>query len=155
VVELVALDVQPALEHVALHLLHALADNNRDADLHDLLEALNVGDQVVIEVVTLECVPEVGVAGAGKLLVENAQVLHGFGESAGGGCDAILRGHNSVRGQKGEAQAEVGRGEDCEGFDEDVGDGLVAGEVGVELVSVRRILSARVFRVCFGSLVRA
>jgi hypothetical protein len=155
VLELVALDIQPALEHVALHLLHALADDHRDADFHDLLETLNVGDQVVVKVIALECVPEVGIAGAGELLVENAQVLHGFGEGAGGGCDAILRGHDSVRGQKGEAQAEVGRGEDCEGFDEDVGDGLVAGKVWVELVSVRRILSAKLFCVCVGSLVRA
>jgi hypothetical protein len=155
VVELVALDVQPALEHVALHLLHALADDHCDANFHDLLEALNIGDQVVIKVITLKCVPEVGVAGAGELLVENAQVLHGFGESAGGGCDAILRRHNSVGGQKGEAQAEVGRGEDCEGFDEDVGDGLVAGKVRVELVSVRRILSAKLFHVCFALFVCA
>lgn len=35
-----------------------------------------------------------------------------------------------------EAEGEVGGGEDGEGFDEDVGDGFVAGEVRVELVSV-------------------
>jgi hypothetical protein len=40
-----------------------------------------------------------------------------------------------VWGEEGDAQAEVGTGEDGEGFDEDVGDGLVAAEVGVELVS--------------------
>lgn len=34
-----------------------------------------------------------------------------------------------------EAEGEVGRGEDGEGFGEDVGDGFVAGERGVELVS--------------------
>lgn len=34
-----------------------------------------------------------------------------------------------------QAEGEVGGGEDGEGFDEDVGDGFVAGEVGVELVS--------------------
>lgn len=34
-----------------------------------------------------------------------------------------------------EAEGEVGAGEDGEGLDEDVGDGLVAGEVGVELVA--------------------
>jgi len=37
--------------------------------------------------------------------------------------------------EEGEAQAEVGRGKDGEGFDEDVGDGFVAGEVRVELVA--------------------
>lgn len=40
-----------------------------------------------------------------------------------------------MRGQEVEAEGEVGGGEDGEGFDEDVGDGFVAGEVGVELVS--------------------
>lgn len=34
-----------------------------------------------------------------------------------------------------EAEGEVRGGEDGEGFDEDVGDGFVAGEVWVELVS--------------------
>lgn len=38
--------------------------------------------------------------------------------------------------KEGEAKAVVWGGEDCEGFDEDVGDGLVAGEVRVELVTV-------------------
>jgi len=33
-----------------------------------------------------------------------------------------------------EGEREVGGGEDGEGFDEDVGDGFVFGEVGVELV---------------------
>lgn len=82
VVELVALDVQPALEHVALDLLHALADNDGNADLHDLLEALHVGDQVGVEVVALKSVPEVGVAGVDELVVQDAQVLDGFGEGA-------------------------------------------------------------------------
>jgi hypothetical protein len=40
-----------------------------------------------------------------------------------------------VDGQQGEAEGEVGAGEDGEGLDEDVRDGLVAGEVGVELVA--------------------
>lgn len=34
-----------------------------------------------------------------------------------------------------EREAEVWRGEDCERLDQNVGDGLVAGEVWVELVS--------------------
>lgn len=37
--------------------------------------------------------------------------------------------------EEGEAQAKVGRRKDGEGFDEDVGDGFVAGKVGVELVT--------------------
>lgn len=36
--------------------------------------------------------------------------------------------------EQGKAEREVGGGEDGEGFDEDVGDGLIAGEVRVELV---------------------
>ena len=39
-------------------------------------------------------------------------------------------------GEERQTQGEVGAGEDGEGLDEDVGDGLVAGEVGVELVAV-------------------
>jgi hypothetical protein len=39
-------------------------------------------------------------------------------------------------GQQRQAEGEVGAGEDGEGLDEDVGDGLVAGEVRVELVAV-------------------
>lgn len=39
-------------------------------------------------------------------------------------------------GQEGEAKGEVGAGEDGESLDEDVGDGLVAGEVGIKLVAV-------------------
>ena len=40
-----------------------------------------------------------------------------------------------MRGVQAELEGEVGGGEDGEGFDEDVGDGFVAGEVGVELVA--------------------
>lgn len=36
-----------------------------------------------------------------------------------------------------ETEAEVGGWEDGEGFDEDVGGGFVAGEVGVELVAIK------------------
>jgi hypothetical protein len=44
--------------------------------------------------------------------------------------------------EKGEAQGEVGAGEDGEGLNEDVGDGLVAGQVWVELVPAMSPLSA-------------
>lgn len=46
----------------------------------------------------------------------------------GEGCEG-------VDGQERQAEGEVGAGEDGEGLDEDVGDGLVAGEVRVELVA--------------------
>ena len=38
--------------------------------------------------------------------------------------------------QEGKGEREVRAGEDSKGLDEDVGDGLVAGKVGVELVAV-------------------
>jgi hypothetical protein len=41
-----------------------------------------------------------------------------------------------VWGEERQTQGEVGAGEDGEGLDEDVGDGLVTGKVGVELVAV-------------------
>jgi hypothetical protein len=47
-----------------------------------------------------------------------------------------------VAGEEREAQREVGGGEDGEGLDEDVGDGLVTREVRVELVA-GGLLSAR------------
>lgn len=44
-------------------------------------------------------------------------------------------GRQCVHGQQRQAEGEVWAGEDGEGLDEDVGDGLVAGEVRVELVA--------------------
>ena len=44
-----------------------------------------------------------------------------------------------MRWEEVEAEGEVGGGEDGEGFDEDVGGCFIAGEVGVELVSVERM----------------
>jgi hypothetical protein len=46
-----------------------------------------------------------------------------------------VKGCEDVAGEEGEAECKVRAGEDGEGLDEDVGDGLVAGEVWVELVS--------------------
>lgn len=43
--------------------------------------------------------------------------------------------------QEVQAECEVGGGEDGEGFDEDGGYGFFAGEVGVELVAVERVVS--------------
>jgi len=46
-----------------------------------------------------------------------------------------------VAGKKGDAEGEVRAREDGESFDEDVGDGLVAGEVRIKLVPVRIAVS--------------
>ncbi len=62
------------------------------------------------------------------------ELLDGFGERGVGGVGG--RGED-VRGEEVQAEGEVGGGEDGEGFDEDVGDGFVAREVRVELVSGR------------------
>ena len=45
-------------------------------------------------------------------------------------------------GEKRETKGEVGAREDGESLDEDVGDGLVTGEVGVELVARALLLAA-------------
>lgn len=63
------------------------------------------------------------------------EFLDGFGEGGVGWGGGGGRGEE-VRGQEVQAEGEVWGGEDGEGFDEDVGDGFVAGEVRVELVSV-------------------
>lgn len=65
------------------------------------------------------------------------ELLDGFGEGGVGGG----RGGGGGRGEdvgreEVEAEGEVRGGEDGEGFDQDVGDGFVAGEVRVELVAV-------------------
>lgn len=43
-----------------------------------------------------------------------------------------------------EAEGEVRAGKDGESLDEDVGDSLVAGEVGVELVAVAEVLAVEI-----------
>lgn len=43
-----------------------------------------------------------------------------------------------MRREERQAEREVGAGEDGQGLDEDVGDGLVAGQMGVELVAAAR-----------------
>lgn len=58
------------------------------------------------------------------------QFLHGFRESIDRGAD------EGVRGEEVQTEGEIGRREDGERFDEDVGYGLVPREVGVELVPV-------------------
>lgn len=136
--ERLALQAQPRLQHVARDLTHGLCDRHRDADADQLLEAGDVGDQVRVQVVGVEGAPELGVGGAGEEVAENVEFLDGFGEGrvAGGGESRGRRnGLQDVRRKEVQAEREVGGGEDGEGFDEDVGDGFVAGEVGVELVA--------------------
>lgn len=48
-----------------------------------------------------------------------------------------------MRREQGEAEGEVWAGEDGQGLDEDVGDGLVAGEMGVELVAARNVMVSK------------
>lgn len=56
--------------------------------------------------------------------------MYGLGERVGGWV-----GGENVRREESEAEAEVRRGEDGKRLDEDVGDGLIATKVGVELVA--------------------
>ena len=62
--------------------------------------------------------------------MQGVELLYGFGERVGRGV-----GRQNVRGEESQAQAEVGGGEDGKRLDQDVGDGLFAAEVGVELVA--------------------
>ena len=82
-------------------------------------------------------------------------MLDGFGEGAAGGrAGGVGFGRREdVSWEEGEAEAEVGGGEDGEGFDEDIGGRFVAREVGVELVSaVVPGLASMVFEVLLLSI---
>lgn len=126
-----AVQVEPRLENGAVDALHGLADDNSHAHTHELLEALHIGDQVGVQVVAVQRGPELVVRSADQLAVQGVELLDCFGERVGGRvrCEDVGR-------EQGEAQAEVGRGEDGQRLDQDVGDGLIASEVGVELVAV-------------------
>lgn len=63
--------------------------------------------------------------------------MDGFGKGSVGGAEWGMGGRGqNVGGEEVETEGEVGGGDDGEGFDEDVGGGLVDEEVRVELVSV-------------------
>ena len=129
-VKLLPIQAQPPFQHAAVYALHALADHHRHPDPHQVLEPLHVGDQVGDQVVAVDAVPELGVLGVRERRVQSVEALYGFGQGAGGrrcGEDVWL--------EEGEAESEIRAGEYGEGFDEDVGDGFVLGEVRVELVS--------------------
>ncbi|KAL9606916.1 MAG: hypothetical protein Q9167_008111, partial [Letrouitia subvulpina] len=113
-----------------------------------LLEPAHVRDQVRVQVVAVERAPELLVPRAAQQRVEERELLHGFGQrgvagrGGGAGADAAgARGQN-VRRQEVTGEGEVWGREHGEGFDEDVGDGLVAREVWVELVSASSGLAA-------------
>lgn len=130
-VEGLTVEVEPRLKDGTVNTLHGLADNNSLAHAHQLFEALDIGDQVGVEVIAVQRGPELVVRGADQLAVEGVELLDCFGEGVGGGV-----GGEDVRREEGEAEAEVGGGEDGQRLDEDVGDGLFTAEVGVELVAV-------------------
>lgn len=125
-----AVEVEPRLENGAVDALHGLADDDGHADAHELLEARDIGDQVGVKVVAVQRRPELVVRGTDELAVQGAELLYGLGKRVGGGVWG-----EDVRREESEAQAEVGRGEDGQRLDQDVGDGLIAAEVGVELVA--------------------
>lgn len=134
------MQAEPPLHDLPPHFATALADRDGDPHAHQLLEAGHVGDEVGVQIVAVEGGPESLVVGLREERVEGGELLHGFGEGGvagsgeGGGCGQ-LRGED-VWGEEMEAEAEVRRGEDGEGLDEDVGGGFVAGKVGIELVAV-------------------
>lgn len=131
VVKRLVLDAQPRLQAALVDALHALADDDGHANPHELLEALHIGNQVGVKVVVFQRGPELVVLCVVKEGVEGGELLHGFGQRVGGRV-----GLQRVRGEERQAEAEVWGGEDGQGLDEDVGCRLIAGEVGVELVSV-------------------
>lgn len=125
-----AVEIQPRLQHTALHTLHSLRDDHSLTHTHQLLKALHISSQVGVKVIAVQSGPEGIVGGADELAVQGVELLYGFGERVGRGV-----GRQNVRGEESQAQAEVGGGEDGKRLDQDVGDGLFAAEVGVELVA--------------------
>ena len=129
---------QPALERVALNLAVGLVDGDGDADAHQLLKAADVRHQIGIQVVAVERRPEARVVGDFEQVAQHVQLLDCLVQGRVPGGRVRCRGRErreDVGGEKGEAEAEVGRGEDGEGLDEDVCDCFVFGGVRVELVS--------------------
>ena len=121
-------DVQPALQHFAVHFLHTLAHDHGDTDTHNFLETLHIGNEVSVEIIGVEGRPEVGVCGVVEVVVQDGEMLDGFCQCAGGGwAVGFVCCCEGVGGEEGEAEAEVWGGEDGQGFDEDVGCCFVAG----------------------------
>lgn len=64
-----AVQVEPRLKNSTVNTLHGLADDNSLADAHQLFKALDIGDQVGIEVIAVEGGPELVVGGTDQLAV--------------------------------------------------------------------------------------
>lgn len=130
---------QPTLQHLPLDFAATLSHARGDPHPHQLLKATDIGDQIRVQVVTVEGGPESLVVGLRQQRVERGELLDGFGKRrvAGRGkrCVGWEWGEN-VRGKQVEAEAEVGGREHGEGFDEDICGGFVASEMWVELVAV-------------------
>ena len=75
-----ALQPQPALQDRSLDLSHRLRDGQRDTGADQVFEAGHVGDEVGVEVVAVQRAPEGGVGGLAEEVVEDVELLHGFGE---------------------------------------------------------------------------
>jgi hypothetical protein len=134
-----ALHPQPRFQDGPLDFPHRLRDGERDPDPDQLFEAGDVGNQVGVEIIAVQGAPKCGVRRLAEKVVENVQLLDGLGErgiagcwECGGGGD----GFQDVRWEEVEGEREVGGRENGQALDEDVGDGLIFGEVRVELVPV-------------------
>jgi hypothetical protein len=141
--ELLALDVQPALEDRPLDLSYGLRYCDCNPHTHQLLESTHIGNQICVQVVAVERWPEVRIVCTAEEVVEDVEFLDGLWEgsiASGGVGDGGWEGKEGVSGEKREAKREIRVREDRERLDEDVGDGLITGKVGVELIS-RKLVS--------------
>lgn len=138
VLKLGAGQVKPRLEDGLVDLADGLADGRRNADAHQLLEARDVGNQVGVQVIRVERRPEGSVVGALEQVAQLVELLHRLGKGRVACCGVVRRRRQRrqrVPGQQRQTQGEVGTGEDGQRLDEDVGDGLIARKVRVELVA--------------------
>lgn len=101
-----------------------------------LLEAVDIGGQVGVEIVGVEGPPETGKGGALEVGVEGPQLGDSLSKLRGAGQGGW--------GEQVEGEVELGGGEGGHGLDEDVGDDLVLDAVGVELVAKLRAVSINV-----------
>lgn len=138
---LAAAQVEPLLQNLGRDLTEGLADLNGNADAHELLEAGNVGNKVGVQVIRVQGGPELGVLSRLEEGGETGELLDRLDEvgGLGGGLGLSVGGLEglSVGGEESKAEGESRRGEDSQGLDEDVGDGLRLEKVGVELVPAR------------------
>lgn len=138
------LEGEPVHHGLGLDLAVNLCDLSDDAPADELLEAGDVGDEVGVDVVAVECRPKVLVLRRLEQRVELRQLLHGLDElgdlhgerilrrfGGGGGAGEWL----GVRRQQREGKGESRGREDGQRFCEDVGRGLGVEQIRVELVA--------------------